>query len=436
MGNKTFICMIIMKLLQILLINPNRILNPPVIPIGLEYLKTSLEKCEYKVEILDLCFEPKPIKTLNKFLEVNNVDIVGITIRNIDTSSFFTSNYILPKINEIVQFLKNYNIPIVLGGPGFSAMPNEILEYLKADYGVIGPGETAFPRLLKLWQNKSLNKKLINGWKLDYDLDLIHYRGKSIKYKKYLSKGGIVGFETHKGCENKCPYCIESCKPISYKKVSHIISEIKYLVDQGYDHFHLCDSEFNSDLNFSINFCRELIKTNIPNLMKWALYMKPYPYNEEIFKLLHKSNAYLITLSVDSYKKIRDLNQYSNNDLAKIIKYCKKYRIKLAIDLLTGYPNESLKSIKDCILFFKKLRPEKVGITFKYRIYNHTPLAELLKNDKSLHSGLSRKYYSDEKFLKPIFYSQIESDFIENLIDGDSIFRISGLKPGVNYQLD
>ncbi|TFF88354.1 MAG: radical SAM protein [Promethearchaeota archaeon] len=420
--------------LNILLINPNRMMDPPVIPIGLEYLKTALDKHNYSVKILDLCFKSQPLKFLNKYLqkETNKPDIIGITIRNIDTSSYFTEEFFLPEIKDLVDYIKKYNIPIVLGGAGFSALPSEILEYLGADYGVFGPGEGAFVSLLRDWHQGSIKSRLYNGW--EYKLEqLVHYRGNDINYSKYIPNEGILGFELKKGCNNKCPYCIESDKPVLYKRIDNVIEEIRYLVDQGYNHFHLCDSEFNLNLKHSIDFCKSIIDNEIK--MKWALYMKPVPYNKELFKLLHESNAYLITLSVDSYKKIQKLNNYSYNDLNKIINYCKEYKIKLAIDLLCGYPGESKESIEEVIKFFKNNRPNTVGITFYYRIYR-TPLSRLIKKHPEYHKKLTRKLKENENFLNPIFFANYNVDFFNALIEGDDLFRIAGVKPGVNYQLD
>ena len=65
------------------------------------------------------------------------------------------------------------------------------------------------------------------------------------------------------------------------------IKELAYLVNQGFNHFHTCDTEFNTNLKFSINFCLALIKRNLD--LKWALYMKPTPYSERLFEFLQKS---------------------------------------------------------------------------------------------------------------------------------------------------
>jgi radical SAM superfamily enzyme YgiQ (UPF0313 family) len=419
--------------LRILLINPNTMKNPPVIPIGLEYLASALEKHNHEVSILDLCFRSSPIIDLKKLLETENYDLVGLTIRNIDSCIYFNNEFYLPEFKNLVDFIKRYEIPVVLGGSGFSAMPNEILKYLQADYGIIGPGEVSFPKFLELWHTKQLNKKILNGWDYGLDDNLIHIRAKKVNYQQYLTNEGIIGFSTHTGCQNQCPYCIEGDTKVSFKKITNILAELEYLVNLGYTHFHLCDSEFNSDLNFCIEFCENLVKKALP--LKWTLYMKPFPYNERLFELLHKSNAYLITLSVDSDKITQTLNNYSYDDLGKIIDFCKKYKIEIAIDLLTGYPYETIDSTKKIIEFFQKHRPTTVGISFYYRIYKNTTLEKSVRNDPVLQKKLTRRYSEKENFLEPIFFSQYKQSDLEELIARDDLFRIAGLTPGVNYQL-
>ncbi len=418
--------------LKIILINPNKMKKPPVIPIGLEYLITALEKNGYEVDLLDLCFAPSPIEELEKKLDDNQYDIAGFTIRNIDSCIYFNNEFYLHKIKELIQCVKKYKVDVVLGGAGFSAAPNEVLEYLKADYGIIGPGEIIFPRFLEMWKSKKLTKQIYDGWKFGPNIELIHLRGDNIDYSRYFSENGVVGFETHVGCQNQCPYCIEAKKRVKLKNIPNIIEEIKYIVDKGYAHFHLCDSEFNDDLNFSIEFCKALIDSKIP--LKWALYMKPTPYSEDLFRLLSKSNAYLITLTVDSDERIQTLNKYTYDDLIKIIEYCNKYDIRLAIDLLTGYPNEPLESTKKVIDFFKTHRPTKVGVSFYYRLLNNTPLTNLIRKDNHLQKKLTMPYEKEDDFLKPNFYSQYTQEKIVELIGDDDLFSIAGITPGVNYE--
>jgi radical SAM superfamily enzyme YgiQ (UPF0313 family) len=419
--------------LRILLINPNAMKSPPVIPIGLEYLATALEKHYHNVDILDLCFISSPIEELEKAFDKETYDMVGVTIRNIDTCHYFNNEFYLPEFKKLIDFIKKQGIPVILGGAGFSAMSNEILEYLQADFGIVGPGDIIFPKFLDLWQKDKITTKIFDGWREGIDNTLVHKRGAKINYQQYISNEGIVGFSTHVGCLDQCPYCVEANTKLSYKKIDNILDELEHLVNQGFTHLHLCDSEFNSNLNFSIEFCEALAKKSLP--MKWALYMKPTPYNERLFELLHKSNAYLITLVVDSDKLIQAINNYSYEDLAQVIDHCNNYNIEVAIDLLTGYPYETIESTKEMIEFFKKNRPKTVGVNYFYRIYKNTVLEKTIVNDLALQQNLSRVYSEEENFLKPIFFSKYEQQDIEDLTAGDELFHIAGVKPGVNYQL-
>jgi len=417
---------------RILLINPDTYRTPPVLPVGLEYLMSALKKHNHRCDILDLTFDETPLEKLNKTLENKTYDIIGFSIRNIDSCLYFNNEFFLNKFKEMIESVKNYNIPVVLGGSGFSASPDEILDYLKSDFGIIGPGEKAFPYFLKLWESNRLDKKIISGWDYGLDDELEILRAEEIKYNPYIENEGIVGFSTHVGCSNSCPYCIEANKRVYYRKTDNIIKEIESLTGKGYHDFHLCDSEFNENLDFSKEFCEAIIKNLLK--LKWTLYMKPYPYDEELFRLLSKSNASLITLSVDSDENIQSENRYSYNDLEKIIKYCKKYGIELAIDLLTGYLNEPIKSTKKVIRFFKKNRPKTVGINFYYRLLGNTKITHLIEENPVMQKQLTRPYEEKENYLKPIFYSQYKKEDMEKLISGDNLFKIPGITPGVNYQ--
>jgi radical SAM superfamily enzyme YgiQ (UPF0313 family) len=369
---------------------------------------------------------------LTKTILKKSYNLVGFTIRNIDSLNNFNNEYFLPSIKSLVRCVKKHNIPVILGGSGFSAMPYEILDFLDADYGIIGPGETTFPRFIKLLQTQKLTKRIYNGWEDGTDIDLIHLRGNKFNYAKYTSIYEIVGFETQKGCVNHCPFCVRAGTHTSYKKIPNIIKELRHLVDKGFKHFRCCDSEFNSDLGFAIDFCKALIKANLP--LKWSLFMKPQPYNEELFKLLYETNVYKISLNIASDKRIQELNGYTTNDIEQIIECCKNYQIELSFDLFVGYPYESLDSIKNMINFFKSHRPTEVTIDLFYRVYGHTVLADLIRNDPSLQISLSKPYSGGIDFLEPVHYNSINLDQIKKFISNDDLFEIAWIDPEVNYQ--
>jgi hypothetical protein len=40
---------------------------------------------------------------------------------------------------------------------------------------------------------------------------------------------------------------------------------------------------------------------------------------------------------------------------------------------------------------------------------------------------------ADKSFVKPVFYNQVSSERLKEMIKNDKIFRIEGLEKGVNY---
>lgn len=314
---------------------------------------------------------------------------------------------------------------------------------MDVDYGIVGPGEHAIKYLADYLANpsKKLGTKQPRIQKLMYAHDYPHKfhgypRGQLINYAQYIINGGIAGFETQKGCKNHCNYCIEAASDFMTKTPNAAMDEIKSLVKLGYGHFHLCDSEFNQDLDQCKQFLRVLIQSKQAGNwdFKWALYMLPNRYDEELIQLLKDSNAYLITLSVCSDPKQRKSAQYTLDDVKALIELGKKYEIKIAIDLLIGFPDEPNTAIEDTISFFKTNRPATVGINCYIRLCKTTVLTRIILERPDLHQYLSRTLIPHEDFLTPIFFNRVSIEYIQGLIAEDPLFKIEGLQKTVNYQ--
>ena len=162
--------------------------------------------------------------------------------------------------------------------------------------------------------------------------------------------------------------------------------------------------------------------------------MKPRPYNEELFKSLKESGAYLISLSIESYEKSSPSRKYTLKDIQVIRELTKKYKIKLVIDLLTGFPYEEVESVKETIEFLRKIKPDSVGINIYLRIYSSTELGKIVEKDEDLRKKLIRKTDSQEGYLQPTYYNNIDINFIRELIEREENFKIEGFERTTNYQ--
>ena len=136
--------------MRVLLINPNTYRFPPVPPIGLEHVAASVEEAGHVAEILDLCFSDAPLKDIDEAVAEFGPDIVGVSVRNVDTVLFQTNEFFLDDIRNVVRHVREkYGLAVIIGGAGVAADPEGIVDYLGADYAVAGPAEGAVNELLE-----------------------------------------------------------------------------------------------------------------------------------------------------------------------------------------------------------------------------------------------------------------------------------------------
>ena len=411
--------------MNILLINPNRVKSPPVPPLGLEYIAGSLERDGHRTKIVDLCFSENIYKDLDIAIHYFRPDIAGITIRNVDSVFYQGNEFYLSGIKDIIHYLKSsYKVKVLIGGTGLMTNPQGVLEFLDADYAFVGPAENDIHAFMMKIKNSLPVEKIYRGhYKPDFTCPRLT---SSIDYEKYYQNGGIAGFETHKGCSSSCVYCTEANSNVVFKRPENIVREIKGFVNAGYNHFHLCDSEFNEDLDFSLDFCSALRLSGMD--MKWAVYMKPTNYNRKLFRMMKATGVYLITLTVDSFKKC----SLYWSDVEKVVFNAKSNGISIAIDFLTGFPYEEESVLIDALDLFRRVQPDRVNVNTFIRLYKSLWITKIIENDRALSNYLLGDT-DDTSMVNPVFYHHVDTKRLQELIQGDSLFRIAGEDQGVNY---
>jgi radical SAM superfamily enzyme YgiQ (UPF0313 family) len=255
---------------RVLLVNPNE-MKPAVAPIGLDYVASSLELAGFAVDLIDLCFATSFKEALDAYFQRYDPIAIGVTVRNTDDCYYLSQAFILPRIKEIIAYIKvKTSRPIVLGGVGFSVMPEPILAYLEVDLGIWGDGEWALPTAVK---QVAAGEELFDIPGLIYRRDDVYHRNPSelcellhlplprrnaVDNPRYLREGGMGGIETKRGCEQSCIYCADPLakgRRYRLRPPSAVADEIEVLLAQGVDCLHLCDSEFNLPYGHAIAIC-------------------------------------------------------------------------------------------------------------------------------------------------------------------------------------
>ncbi|NOY54196.1 MAG: radical SAM protein [Deltaproteobacteria bacterium] len=411
---------------RILLINPNRYRFPPVIPLGLEYLAHALRKHSFEVRVLDLCFSTDPLRKLENKVRSYAPGVVGVTIRNLDSALYPDTEYFLPEIRELIgRIRRTGDLPVIIGGSALPADPEGIRNFVGADVAIVGPGEKTLPAILQdinVWKG---TKRIVYG---EGPESFRPRREGLFAYNEYLSRDGLAGFETHKGCSSGCPYCLEARSPVHYRHPDDVVGELRHLAGQGIRRLHLCDSEFNEDLGPALDFLRALEEADLG--LQWALYMKPGNYSPELFERLRKTGADLVTLSVDSLHQTPDYWK----DVEEMISQARRNGIGISVDFLTGFPFEDEETLQRSLDFFREAVPDEVVVNVHLRLYRSLPLTDRILGDPPLKRFVTG-LYEGGSLLSPVFYSHLPVERLRELIGQDPLFRIAGAEKVVNYQV-
>ncbi len=426
--------------MYIALVNTNRI-KPPIAPIGLEYVAEALNQAGHDISVLDLCWEDHWEMAVGQFFNDVSPDLVGVTLRNTDDCAFTTRQSFLGEFTDIIQTIrKQTKSPIIIGGVGFSTMPDQILTSCDADGGVWSDGEFAFVELANRIDRKEdwhtvpnliwkQNEKIhCNSVQLNPLENLPIMSRKWIDNKRYFKEGGQIGFETKRGCPQRCIYCADPVakgKKIRTRSPKAVADELENLLALDIDHLHTCDSEFNIPARHAGEVCREIINRGFGESIRWYAYCAPKPFSKVLAELMKKAGCVGINFGVDNgddgmLKRLK--RDFSEQDILNAARYCREAGIVSMFDLLIGSPEESKESIVQTIELMKRASPDCVGIALGVRIYRGTEIAEMVKKD-----SLKRGLIGQNGFLEPHFFLEPEvapfvADLLDDLIQDDRRF--------------
>ena len=137
--------------MRVLLISANtEKINMPTLPMGLGSVATALVEAGHTVRFLDLMGKADWQVLLRRTLDEAAPGVIGISIRNIDDQASASPRFLLEPVRAVVGCCRTHTqVPIVLGGAGYSIFPQAVLDYTGADMGIQGDGEAAAVMLLK-----------------------------------------------------------------------------------------------------------------------------------------------------------------------------------------------------------------------------------------------------------------------------------------------
>lgn len=232
---------------SVLLINTN-IARPPVSPVGLDYVGEALVRAKVPVQVLDLAFETDWKTGLARELKEEPL-LVAVTVRNTDDCCFATRRSFLPWISEVVAEVRRLSEAFcLLGGGGFSIMPETTLRLTRADAGIAGDGEEAVLALSRCLMNGEdfthlpnlvyqYEDNVILNPRVNADLERLPVPGRQLfDNRRYEQLGAMVGIETKRGCPQQCIFCADPLakgNSLRLRPPDKVAQEFQALFSQG-----------------------------------------------------------------------------------------------------------------------------------------------------------------------------------------------------------
>lgn len=434
--------------MRVLLISANTEQLPdPVFPLGAAYMATVAEQHGHTVATFDCCFAEDPAAALAAQLRDVAPDVVGISLRNLDSSAYPQTTSYVPDYRALIDTVRAASpAPIVLGGAGFTVMPGTLMRWLGADVGVVGEGEAAFPWVLeRLGQGAPLRSTAEmrcepagrgvcvtpTGRMRRLD-DAGAPRRATFDWRRYYDRGGALNIQTKRGCVFECVFCsyplIEGAT-VRLRSPAAVVEEIEAARrDAGVRHWFFVDNIFNLPVRHAKAICSELIARDLD--IEWSAYLNPKFVDADLCALMARSGCRAIEFGTDSGAPTLIANlrkEFAIDDLRRTSELCTAHGLKFCHSLIFGGPGETEESVEQTIALMEELRPTAVIAMTGIRILPGTGMVEI-----ALRDGLIEP---DDPLIEPRFYvSPLLGEALIDRIDAYARQHSNWIVPGLGIK--
>ena len=390
--------------MKILLISANVTLSPyPLYPLGVSIIAAVLTKAGHDVRQADFLQQNTSLEAIGGEVREFAPDLVGISVRNIDNVNLLHEQYYIQNVKNLVDTVRQFSkAKVLLGGAGFSLIPDLILKETGADYGIVGEGEVLavqfadnaakgiYPEETLIRSTTKLAGTHINA--ALYDERLLEF---------YLHSGNIASIQTKRGCTYKCVYCtypvLEGAE-LRRRDPKAVVDDILILRDQYKTKYvFFVDSVFNDDDGAYLEVISEMERRDVS--MPWTAFIKPGGLTDEIVERMKKTGFAAAEVGTDAacdatLKKLG--KSFTFSDVIATNDLLVRHGIATSHFFMFGGPGETAETVQEGIRNILSLQKCVAFIFMGIRILPNTPLARLAIMEKLI--------AAEDGLLKPIYY--------------------------------
>ena len=287
-------------------------------------------------------------------------------------------------------------------------MPEEILDYVGGDYGIVGEGGVLLNGLIGRVERGEVAPAILRNGETALHGDMGFrplWDKKIIRY--YTKNNGVVGLHTKRGCPHSCTYCTyPAVEGISYRcrEPESVIEDILQLEkDYHIDSIFFTDSVFNDDEDHYLEIVEEMLRREIR--IEWSAFFQPRGMGGKDLRLLKRSGLCAVEAGTDaaSDMTLRGLNKsFGFDDVVHFNDVCVEEEIPCVHYVMFGGPRETLDTVREGLDNMTSLKDCAVLAFSGIRIYPGAALHAL-----SIEEGIVRE---EDPLLKPVFYFSPDVD--------------------------
>ena len=391
---------------RIFLIASNTIADPyPVYPLGMAVVASALSSQGHIIHQFDYFAATQSSTQLHRALSRFKPEIVGISLRNVDNVDSTARDHFwsLALNRDIVKMVREMtDAPVVLGGPAFSIMPEPILDYIDADYGIAGEGESLFNTLIQhLKEGKNSDRVIRNQNDSFVDINTAQPLWEKELVTFYTENRGIMSLQTKRGCAYHCTYCTYPALEGNHLRCMEpgkVADEIERLgKDFDIHSIFFADSVFNDPRSNYLSLAEELVLRELN--LRWSAFFRPQTMTRDELCLLKRSGLHMIELGTDAATDttLTELNKGFNFEtVIEFNQICLQEQVPCLHYVMFGCPGETDLTVREALKNIELLKDSLVIAFSGIRIFPGTVLHE-----RSIEDGVLAK---NDSLLNPIYY--------------------------------
>ena len=391
--------------MKILLIASNVAETPyAVYPLGMSMVAAALRQDGHAVTLFDFLQQGQSFEAVRAAVRRVRPDLIGVSIRNIDNVNLLHELRYLDAVCGIVKVLREETtVKIVIGGSGFSVMPEAVLDAVGADYGVVGEGERLFrdfaagaaqgryPAERILYAAPELTGAGIPP--ALYDADMLAF---------YLKNGHMASLQTKRGCEHRCLYCtypLLEGRTIREREPSAVADDMERLAaEHQAKYVFFTDSVFNDRRGRYRAVVDELKRRGLK--LPWTAFFKPSAeLDDAIVERMRETGLQAAEIGSDapSDATLRGIGKdFTFQDVDRCNSLFLDHGVATAHYFMFGCPGETPETVAEGIANLKGLKRTAIFVFMGIRILPGTGLEKIALRDDVIRAGQS--------LLEPAYY--------------------------------